>query len=903
MSKRMNKKRLKLYGAIVLACGIIFTLCLVYLSTGTYCDEQLSGAADTVAADNADNIVANPVTDSVAADTYAAAADTVAADTYAAAPGSQAPLAEAADAAGLAEQEFTATVYTDATLTSLASDETVLVRGELPVGGYAVAYPVELSLDMGDVLAAYDIKVYCADGTEFTVDGSVTVSIGLPDLPADLDSEKLSLVYIPENGEPQTLDTPVSVTDTGVSFDVEHFSVYAVTVTNLTNGLSYSLDGGPTVTVPVTRVGTTSQYTASISDAINSQYLGQVHSVTFSGTNTGFRIAVTQDGASLTAATPLPYTVNFTATTKIVAVFTNPGSNTNQLTLTMNINVASIGIKDDIVNQGLLTAVETSALPSPIASYTWYKSANKSTNQDGSFIAPTLVDSTLALSTDGTSVNVALDNGAQMWYEVAATLEDGTTVYSAPYQVPYYKSIQNGSFENPTGTSAAVSSNGNFANFVNGTPGLIWKTTAQDERIEICLNPSTYNLNPPRVPDGIRFAELNANYVGTLYQDVLVAPGQTLYWSLDHAGRSGADTMDVVIMPTKEVNLASIPTASDDANGIQVTQITDGNVTWNSNNNGQKYSGSYTVPDGTYVVRFFFVSVSAAGGNNTFGNLLDDVTFATNLPYRVEYYLDGVRQNISESGQDDSIVQIYAQHTDQFANYFLQKTQLTYSGSNAVLDLNRATDFTLMVPNTVFKLYYISSGLIVNKTVDGVRPADMPDTYEVTFNLYAGADATTEPVATGVVTITNGSVSGSIQFMTGSGTPYNLTPGTTYTVVEDPSFQATDIPLYAYDHTAISQVTVMSQAAGGHETAVSQQSAGEMSVTFTAASATTSIYKASFKNCYLPTGANFAFTKVGDDEVTPLPGVKFKLYKGDLNDPAPQAATSDNNGLVNFGWL
>jgi hypothetical protein len=94
-----------------------------------------------------------------------------------------------------------------------------------------------------------------------------------------------------------------------------------------------------------------------------------------------------------------------------------------------------------------------------------------------------------------------------------------------PASCPSPSSITNGGFEAPGigGTYPIMN-----ADLVPG-----WSTTAPDNQIEIWRDMGV-------TPDsGSQFAELNANQVSTLYQDVATVPGQVLVWSLAHRGRTG----------------------------------------------------------------------------------------------------------------------------------------------------------------------------------------------------------------------------------------------------------------------------------------------------------------------------------------------------------------------------
>ena len=183
---------------------------------------------------------------------------------------------------------------------------------------------------------------------------------------------------------------------------------------------------------------------------------------------------------------------------------------------------------------------------------------------------------------------------------------------------------------------------------------------------------------------GDQFAELNAEGAGALYQDVLTKPGQPMNWRFYHRARtrrgyedqsksviqSGADTMAMVIAPlelvkdvTTQAQLESLLAECINHNGenhitknnkrytVYVYEATaaiedlSGTRKWDQVNCYAKYStsswtesnGTYTIPDGQYLTRFFFAAISTASDDDqtnqtkTMGNLLDDVWFSQNV--------------------------------------------------------------------------------------------------------------------------------------------------------------------------------------------------------------------------------------------------------------------------------
>ena len=83
------------------------------------------------------------------------------------------------------------------------------------------------------------------------------------------------------------------------------------------------------------------------------------------------------------------------------------------------------------------------------------------------------------------------------------------------------------------------------AEYISQTRVAGWKTTATDGIVEIWYNGySSVVANTGRC-----HAELNADQVSALYQDIDTIPGMLLYWSLAHRGRVGVDVMELRIGP------------------------------------------------------------------------------------------------------------------------------------------------------------------------------------------------------------------------------------------------------------------------------------------------------------------------------------------------------------------
>ncbi|MFK0259627.1 isopeptide-forming domain-containing fimbrial protein [Streptomyces sp. NPDC090445] len=174
---------------------------------------------------------------------------------------------------------------------------------------------------------------------------------------------------------------------------------------------------------------------------------------------------------------------------------------------------------------------------------------------------------------------------------------------ATPPAAPLRVALANGSFEQPVVAGVEILPDSSQTQAPKRVPG--WLTTASDHRIEL------WHSGFQGVPaaEGDQFAELNANEVSTLYQDLPTTPGTKLYWRLYHRGRQGDDTMALDI---------GAPGAA-----VEQRRFTDGNTAWGY------HTGTYTVPAGQTLTRFAFRSISAAGGNRGIGNFLDGIFFGT----------------------------------------------------------------------------------------------------------------------------------------------------------------------------------------------------------------------------------------------------------------------------------
>ena len=130
----------------------------------------------------------------------------------------------------------------------------------------------------------------------------------------------------------------------------------------------------------------------------------------------------------------------------------------------------------------------------------------------------------------------------------------------------------------------------------------------------------------------------------------------------------------------------------------------------------ENVSGSYRVPEGQYLTRFFFAALySGWNGNRRGGNFIDDTKFTEKLPYEIHYHLqndDGTYQELDliETGSEMIGEVVSAKNTGDtlLANTALEKATLNgvpYSGGTSFSVIN--TQASASAGKIILDLYYI----------------------------------------------------------------------------------------------------------------------------------------------------------------------------------------------------
>lgn len=161
-----------------------------------------------------------------------------------------------------------------------------------------------------------------------------------------------------------------------------------------------------------------------------------------------------------------------------------------------------------------------------------------------------------------------------------------------------------------------------------------WETSASDNQLEIwpngALGVSSY--------EGNQFAELNAYQTAANYQDINTIPGQEIDWSFAHRARQGTDVMSFKIGSTISFDFVQDYSATTAA--------------WVPHN------GTYTVPAGQFVTRFWFEAVSTGSGDVSVGNFIDGFVATSAVNCGADHDGDGIINSLDLDSDDDGITDV-----------------------------------------------------------------------------------------------------------------------------------------------------------------------------------------------------------------------------------------------------
>lgn len=768
-------------------------------------------------------------------------------------------------------EEGSALLACEKTISAISEDEQALVEQAIKNAQPTTGDALMLSAFEPEVLAS-DVSFIGADGSAQqpaegeTVPMTVTVPAGA------MEGEGFWMVYhLTENGEGGYIATPVQfmpadANGASVQLAADGFSIYAVAKVQATEGEAVA--AGSEIDMPVE-----SSKVFYYKDDQYSQYKYHRYTWTIEDNNDIVRGYATpmsdlaQDPQDLKRYQYPWLSVDAlqegTVTVKLNYCYYNgtdwrhptgtPVSDSIAFTIKVT-EPTGLRIVNNIVENGTLKPVYVDEKGNRTYhdnwTYTWTAKFFHTDNSGGETKIEN-EDSSIDLDAvypDG-SLNVVIDNGGireetdvngkevlhVTTYTVTAYDENKNEVGKASHRVEFGGNVLNGSFEYP----AIPSGSTNYA-FANGTHQLFWRTTApganhtlgQDVELGTDRSGNPYLPAGSKAAHGTQYAELNAEATGTLYQDVLTAPGAELSWGFSHRSRKYTrdNVMFLIIASSKDG--AKIHTQADINGLIEQYNRSNGDgetVSYNGGsytmwkmegdaNHWQNHFGSYTMPHGQYATRFFFASATGT----TTGNLIDNVTFNQEQRYIIEYYLNGEKVDgltETKTAEVNTIVSPQNLGNEALENAILTDSTIngeSYGGETMTILPRPTVDTTHRDCRNVLRLYFVTGAITVRKVVTIENWDDLTDAerkelgfehYVANFELYEGAPGGGQKVARASISIDliNQSLkTGVAQFMQldNPTKPYTPKPKTAYWVKEVKELDgSTQTPLYAYGLT------------------------------------------------------------------------------------------------------
>ena len=621
-------------------------------------------------------------------------------------------------------------------------DVPVKVKGKIPETAILSVTPVTnetvqsegFKVAVEDIVLALDIKIY-NEGVEWQPEEGFPVDLML-DMTSLGHEDNTVFELHHKHGEKISKNDVFVVMDGMLTIRTSGFSIYVVANTNATqnitgepiidNNENYTMIIGQSKVFYIRYFG---DYTSADSNGtwrVNDPE-GAIHYTVHANVTSSEDVGHNQVRARWLKVIALKETEN-----PITISYTN-GNSTETFKLNVEVpkadkNQKKLYIKDNVNQYGKITATlvdeNGKELDLAGAAFAWKRS-------DGLFIVPPAYEDAYR------SVNIARDHGGlvearkkadgtgyePVTYTVEVTLPDDSRL-TASYTVYYQSEIINAGFEFPNAKA------NDYSFFPNGWPELYWKTTAPGTGTGNITKDIEYGdvtshteggtsytvlYAADHKDGGVQFAELNAEEIGALYQDIISAPGEEIKWRFSHARRDNQswapnvqNRMYIVIGATEDAQKLSndqlnalVRQARNEANnnaqflaGTKYEEVVysgktyfvwyhsaqeQTNYTQAANYGWVEISGEYLVPSGQYRTRLFFVSdPDTNSGNKNAGNLIDISKAGQYKSYLIEYYEETFHEGVKElrhvEGKDEygnSLV--YSSAVMENFNYFINE--------------------------------------------------------------------------------------------------------------------------------------------------------------------------------------------------------------------------------------
>lgn len=656
-----------------------------------------------------------------------------------------------------------------------------------------------------DLITALDIKLLNPDSTEWQpADGEyLELNIGMAEL--GIPDGKLVRLHHKHDGVIDVQDVYI-VINGKLTIDITGFSIFVVDSTTDTNGVQINNNGSTSVAIGDTLYLYFADNNNNGTWVVNDPS-GAIHYTVHGTVTNSANIGHNQVKARWIKI------VGLKKTTTPITLKYNTGNINNAQTYYLSVTVpvptdkdVELYIKDEVNTTGCLVATVVDKNGNEVsldgAAFNWSRYDEK--NGTTYVVPPAYEDGYRA-------VNIARDHGGLVearkndtrylptTYTVEVILADGTELEES-YTVYYQSEIINAGFEFPDASKNTY----NF--FPNGYPELYWKTTAPGtgtnnitkdvEYADVSNGTQTdanYSVNhaADHASGGVQFAELNAEEIGALYQDIITAPGEDIEWKFAHARRASAsgNKMYLVIGPTESAQALSNDQLNDLVRQARQESGSDNafltcqryekvtyegaeywvwyhdaddqtNYSAAANYGWEEISGSYAVPElsddpdvpAQYRTRIFFVTDPSLGDRNkNYGNLIDISSAGQYKSYMIEYYEQTYENGVLvtkriEGRQEDGQALVYSSVALKNYNYFIETEHdylykiiingenypydISYSGTAALyIEKYKGTAHDLLEQGKSYEGVDIVMQVVLRDTVIAVqKEIEFPDT-------------------------------------------------------------------------------------------------------------------------------------------------------------------------------
>lgn len=669
-------------------------------------------------------------------------------------------------------------------------DETVMVtvtapKGTVPDNAVLEAIPIDrkdVSADGVDVKEnnlVYDIHFLC-DGKEIEPSDTVQVSMALKVQTNDIDADSIAVQHIKDSGEVEKVADSgtktagtVSQEDGTVSaeFSTDSFSYFVISYNNQQQIYAHLIDQTgaefpDTENNQVTITGSDKTYDqanfynwnrkenvwvemATLAATYGKYTQGYTYQSTHAGSQDGpvikwlyYRTSENKwyysDSDDMPASNAYISAPSLTAGSNIYCLLDKD-------------HLAHTNIIDNVATDGSFFLERPSDIPATAeVTYRWYRSLTDTEEgfEEVPHIKVSGAEYTYDYDETGTHLYPALDMGLteaydedqsiRYWYKAEVYADGVLKETTEPIHNMYYSCLQNGSFEYHDTQKLNYGAAGGF--IPDGTAGLHWHTTGEDKQLEIVYAPYAkssggYNISDGKAPDGNQCAELNAEAAGTLYQDLMTIPGMHLFWKLYHRARQGTDTMYLLVAPTKEVEDLKTQEqlrqrvndylADEDgykAKGYYLKTITDNTSSWG------KWEGDYTIPEGNYLTRLFFVAGNTGSGVATVGNYIDAVSFSPLLPDPDPGY-GNIEISKTVTGVSDEDIQSYRLRVDVTGGNTDKRIEFDFAKAKKIADGTYKLSDSITVPAGV--AYTIAETVLTDMSAYPTGYTAAESTYQI----------------------------------------------------------------------------------------------------------------------------------------------------------------------------